>query len=168
MGFINRPVVGHLAVIRHNRTLHWSRCSAGNLQALDQVESELSQRIVVPKCCAAQSFPRLVEQQPRSHRILSLCGTFIPMVQATESRVSNNPTPSSGSNSASGRLLSQSQMRAILVIVAKGRSLHPAGDASLGYVEAEHERFAVDAGSTPGWVLCHHPEDQIPHFARDP
>jgi quinol monooxygenase YgiN len=24
-------------VIRHNRTLHWSRCSAGNLQALNQV-----------------------------------------------------------------------------------------------------------------------------------
>jgi RNA polymerase sigma-70 factor (ECF subfamily) len=59
-------------VIRHNRTLHWSRCSAGNLQALDQVESELSQRIVVPKFCAAPSFPRLVEQQPRSHRILLL------------------------------------------------------------------------------------------------
>ena len=48
-----------------------------------------------------------------------LCGTFIPMVQATESRVSNNPTRSCGTKSASGRLLSQSQMRAILVIVAK-------------------------------------------------
>ena len=41
------------------------------------------------------------------------------MVQATESRVSNNPTPSCGTKSASGRLLSQSQMRAILVIGAK-------------------------------------------------
>jgi hypothetical protein len=47
-----------------------------------------------------------------------------------------------------------------------GRSLHPTGDASLGYVEAQHEHFAVDAGSTPGWVFCHHPEDQIPDFLR--
>ncbi|HYL16723.1 MAG TPA: hypothetical protein VEV41_27050, partial [Terriglobales bacterium] len=28
-----------------------------------------------------------------------------------------------------------------------GRSLHPAGDASLGCIEAKHEQFAVDAGS---------------------
>ena len=47
-----------------------------------------------------------------------------------------------------------------------GRSLHPTGNASLGYVEAQHEQFAVDAGSTPGWVFCHHPEDQIPNFLR--
>ena len=47
-----------------------------------------------------------------------------------------------------------------------GRSLHPTGNASLGYVEAQYEQFAVDAGSTPGWVFCHHPEGQIPDFLR--
>jgi hypothetical protein len=45
-------------------------------------------------------------------------------------------------------------------------SLHPTGDASLGYIEAQHEELAVDAGSTPGWVFRHHPEDQIPNFRR--
>lgn len=30
-----------------------------------------------------------------------------------------------------------------------GRSLHPTGDASLGYFEAQHEQFAVEAGSPP-------------------
>src|ERR1700693_3264280 len=30
-----------------------------------------------------------------------------------------------------------------------GRSLHPAGDASLRNIEAEHQKFAVDAGATP-------------------
>ena len=29
-----------------------------------------------------------------------------------------------------------------------GRSLHPTGDASLGYIEAQHEELTVDAGST--------------------
>jgi len=45
-----------------------------------------------------------------------------------------------------------------------GRSFDPTGDASLGYIEAQHEQLAVDAGSTPGWVFRHHPEDQIPNF----
>src|SRR5215831_6305645 len=49
-----------------------------------------------------------------------------------------------------------------------GCSLHPTGDASLGYLEAEHEPFAVDARSTPGGVLGCHAEDQIPHLAGDP
>jgi hypothetical protein len=47
-----------------------------------------------------------------------------------------------------------------------GCSLHPTGDAALGYIEAQHEQLAVDAGSTPGWVLCHHPKDQITNFLR--
>ena len=42
-----------------------------------------------------------------------------------------------------------------------GRSLHPAGDASLRYIEAEHQKFAMDAGSTPGGVLGYHAEDQV-------
>ena len=37
-----------------------------------------------------------------------------------------------------------------------GRPLHPTRDASLGYVEAEREQFAVDTGSTPGGVLRYH------------
>src|SRR5215831_12066991 len=48
-----------------------------------------------------------------------------------------------------------------------GCSLHPTRDASLGYVEAEHEQFAVDAGSAPGGVFGHHLENQLPHFTGD-
>ena len=43
-----------------------------------------------------------------------------------------------------------------------GRSLHPAGDASLGYIEAQHEELAVNPGSSPGRIVCHHLEDEIP------
>ena len=35
------------------------------------------------------------------------------------------------------------------------RPLHPAGDGSLGDVKAQHEKLAVNARSTPGWVLRH-------------
>ena len=44
--------------------------------------------------------------------------------------------------------------------------LHPAGDASLGYLEAQHEQFAVNARRAPGRVLRHHTEDQLPNFRR--
>ena len=44
--------------------------------------------------------------------------------------------------------------------------LHPAGDGSLGDIKAQHEQFAMNARRTPGWVLCHHPEDQLSNFAR--
>src|SRR5919109_4357125 len=47
-------------------------------------------------------------------------------------------------------------------------SLHPTRDTSFGYVQAEHEQFAVDAGSAPGRVLGYHPENQVSHFAGDP
>ena len=40
-----------------------------------------------------------------------------------------------------------------------GRSPDPTGNGSLGYVEAQHEQFAVDAGSTPGGILGHHTEN---------
>jgi hypothetical protein len=43
-----------------------------------------------------------------------------------------------------------------------GRSLHPGGDASLGYIEAPHEELAVNPGSSPGRIVCHHLEDEIP------
>jgi hypothetical protein len=49
-----------------------------------------------------------------------------------------------------------------------GCTLHATGDASLGYLEVEHEQFAVDARSTPSGVLGCHAEDQIPHLAGDP
>jgi hypothetical protein len=47
-----------------------------------------------------------------------------------------------------------------------GRALHPARDGSLGDVKAQHEELAVNARSTPGWVLRHHAEDQLPNFPR--
>ena len=43
-----------------------------------------------------------------------------------------------------------------------GRSLHPPGDASLGYIEAQHKELAVNPGSSPGRVIFHHLEDEIP------
>src|SRR5216683_1140859 len=46
------------------------------------------------------------------------------------------------------------------------RPLHPPGDGSLGDVKAQHEKLAVNARSTPDWVLRHHAEDQLPNFLR--
>jgi len=45
-----------------------------------------------------------------------------------------------------------------------GRSLHPTGDASLGYNEAQHEELAVNPRSTPGRIICHHLDDEIPEL----
>ena len=44
--------------------------------------------------------------------------------------------------------------------------LHPAGDASLADIEAQHEQFAVNARHAPSWVLRHHTENQLPNFRR--
>src|SRR5215831_14814019 len=44
--------------------------------------------------------------------------------------------------------------------------LHPAGDASLADIEAQHEQFAVNARRAPSWVLRHHTENQLPNFRR--
>jgi len=49
-----------------------------------------------------------------------------------------------------------------------GRLRHPTRDVLLGYVEAEHEQFAVDAPRSQSWVVRCHSENQIPHFAGDP
>ena len=49
-----------------------------------------------------------------------------------------------------------------------GRPLHPAGDASLRDIEAEHQKFAMNAGSAPGGVLSYHAEDQIPDLLGNP
>jgi hypothetical protein len=43
-------------------------------------------------------------------------------------------------------------------------TLHPPGDGSLRELEAQHEKFAVDARSTPGRVLGNHLENQISDF----
>ena len=45
-----------------------------------------------------------------------------------------------------------------------GGSLHPAGNSSFGNVKTEHEKFSVDAGSSPTRVLDYHLEDQIPNL----
>ncbi len=48
-----------------------------------------------------------------------------------------------------------------------GGALHPTGDGSLRDLEAQHEKFAVDAGSTPSRVLVDHAEDQGPDLFRE-
>src|SRR5215831_707502 len=47
-----------------------------------------------------------------------------------------------------------------------GGSFHPAGNRSFGNVETEHEKFSVDAGSSPAGVLGHHLEDEIANLFR--
>src|SRR5215469_4283289 len=47
-----------------------------------------------------------------------------------------------------------------------GGSFHPAGNRSFGNVKTEHEKFSVDAGSSPVGVLGHHLEDEIPNLFR--
>src|SRR6266853_1670476 len=44
---------------------------------------------------------------------------------------------------------------------------HPARNGSLGEIEAEFKQFAMNARSTPGWILSHHAEDQVAQFAAD-
>jgi hypothetical protein len=48
------------------------------------------------------------------------------------------------------------------------RFAHPAGDGSLGNVEAEHEKLAMNPGCSPGRILGDHLEDQIPNLSRGP
>ena len=47
-----------------------------------------------------------------------------------------------------------------------GSPFHPAGNCSFGNIKTEHEKFSVDARSSPAGVLGHHLEDQIPNFFR--
>jgi hypothetical protein len=51
------------------------------------------------------------------------------------------------------------------VWISRG-SFHPAGNGSFGNVKTEHEKFSVDAGSSPAGVLGHHLEDEIPNLFR--
>src|SRR5216683_5050183 len=50
---------------------------------------------------------------------------------------------------------------------APGCSPHPAGDARLRYLEAQHEEFAMDARCTPSWILRDHLEDQVTDLFGD-
>jgi hypothetical protein len=43
---------------------------------------------------------------------------------------------------------------------------HPTRDRSLGDLETEHEKLAMDAWRSPRWVLNDHSEDQFPNFLR--
>jgi len=87
-----------------------------DLSTLNLREISLSEPTKCRSFCPARAFLGLFQEQKlRSHRTL-LCGVFVAMVQATESRMRNNAAPSRGSNSATGGLFPQS--RAIVVIVA--------------------------------------------------
>jgi len=46
------------------------------------------------------------------------------------------------------------------------RSFHPTGDRSLRDIKTQHEKLAMDARCSPGWVLGNHPEDQLADFSR--
>ena len=48
-----------------------------------------------------------------------------------------------------------------------GCSPHPAGDGRFRYLEAEHEKFPVDARRTPCWILRDHLEDQLTDLLGD-
>ena len=48
-----------------------------------------------------------------------------------------------------------------------GCASHPARDGSFGNLKAEHAEFAMNARSTPGRILGHHLENQIPNFSRN-
>src|SRR5215469_16151931 len=47
-----------------------------------------------------------------------------------------------------------------------GGSFHPAGNGSFRNVKTEHEKFSVDAGSSPAGVLGRHLEDEISNLFR--
>lgn len=77
-------------------------------------QPELRSRFVVRCGISAGCFE---QQNPGSPGFL-LRGAFVPMVQATESWLRKNVTSSHGRNSATGCLLLQSQMRAVVVVIA--------------------------------------------------
>ena len=47
------------------------------------------------------------------------------------------------------------------------RFSHPARYGSLGNIEAQHFQLAVNAGCTPGQVLCNHVEDEFAQLPAD-
>jgi len=47
---------------------------------------------------------------------------------------------------------------------ASRRMTHPAGNGSLGNIESKHQELTMDPPGAPGWVLVHHPENQITSF----
>ena len=47
------------------------------------------------------------------------------------------------------------------------RSSHPARYGSLRHIESEHQKFSVNARSSPGWILGDHSKYQVSHLVRD-
>lgn len=45
--------------------------------------------------------------------------------------------------------------------------LHPFQEGSFGKVDSELQQLAINARSTPGWILGCHAKDQIPYFFAD-
>jgi hypothetical protein len=46
-------------------------------------------------------------------------------------------------------------------------SFHPAGNGSLGDIEPEHEKLAMDSRRAPRRIFINHPEDHVSNFLRD-
>jgi hypothetical protein len=44
---------------------------------------------------------------------------------------------------------------------------HPARNGPAGNVETQHRRFTLDARWATGWILGHHPKDEIANFLRN-
>jgi hypothetical protein len=45
---------------------------------------------------------------------------------------------------------------------------HPAGDGPFGNIKTEHQNLTVNTRCAPGWILVHHPKDQIAHLLGNP
>ena len=65
-----------------------------------------------------------------------------------------------------GWMVTQKRQPALGWIWVCGNSFHPARNGSFGDIKTEHQKFAVDAGSSPARVLGHHLEDEIPNLFR--
>jgi len=63
-------------------------------------------------------------------------------------------------------MVEQKRMPALSRLGTSRRSFHPTRDRSLGEIKTQHEKLAMDARSTSGWILNNHPEDQLPSLLR--
>ena len=61
-------------------------------------------------------------------------------------------------------VISEKREPALRRIRISWRSVHPAGDCSLGNIEPEHEKLAVNARGSPNRILGDHAENQIPYL----
>ena len=58
-------------------------------------------------------------------------------------------------------VVTQKGQPALVWIWVCGNSFHPSRNGSFGNIKTEHEKFSVDAWSSPGGVLRRHAEDEI-------